>query len=327
MTLFAKLILYNTFIRFLLVGTLWLVISPKVDSIGYALLVGILVVVSLIDVGYVHFLLRPLKTLVNRKLRVFQETGQVDFPPLSTKTLDLIQLDAHMNELMRRLSVRFECEKAFTSYASHELLTPIAVLRNRIENLIADEQTPTPIIIRLVESQATLLRLSKIIQMLLRLARIENHQYLKNETVSIRAVLREVLYDLDDRIALKDIEVDLLIDEDIVMDKANHSLIYTMLLSLVGNAVRHNVEKGKLLIRRGHVGSIPTPTLLIEDNGPGMTTEQVITLTQYGHPAKSSGESTGIGLQLILTIAMFHHIELSVDTQLSPGTRITLAFA
>lgn len=324
MTLLAKLTSYSLLNRLAVLSTLWLVLPKRMDTSGLVLLVSLFVLAGLVDLVYVHYLLRPLAILVNRKLRIIPEAGQADFPPLSTKTLDLIQLDAHINELMRRFSLRFECEKVFTTYASHELLTPIAVLRNRIENLIADEQTPSHIIIRLVESQHTLLRLSKIVQMLLRLARIENHQYLKNETVSIRAVLREVLSDFDDFIVLKYIRVELVFDEDILMDKANHSLIYTLLLGLISNAIRHNTEKGQLVIRRGQIGNVPI--LTVRDSGPGMTPEQVASLTQYGHPAKSSGDSTGIGLQLLLTIATFHHIDLSVDPQLSPGTRITLTF-
>lgn len=324
MTLLAKLTVYSIFNRLALLSTLWLVLHKVIDTSGFILLVSLFLSAGLLDLVYVHYLLRPLDILVNRKLWISPETGPADFPPFATRTLDLIRLDAHINELMRRFSVRFECEKAFATYASHELLTPITVLQNRIENLIADEQTPTHTSVRLVESQHTLLRLSKIVQMLLRLSRIENHQYLKNETVSIRAVLHEVLYGFDDRIALKHIQVKLFFDEDILMDKANHSLIHTLLLGLVSNAIRHNVENGRIVIRRGQIGN--APTLMVRDSGPGMTPEQVASLTQYGHPAKSSGDSTGIGLQLMLTIATFHHIDLRVDPQMAPGTCITLTF-
>lgn len=325
MTLFAKLTGYNTFSRLILVSTLWLAFPRLPDWPGFILLMGILLLAGLTDGLYVHWLLRPLLTLVNRKLRVIQPVDNVDFLPLSTTTLELTQLDEHINDLMHRLSVRFACERAFTAYASHELLTPIAILRTRFDNLITDKNMPPNLAIRLVESQQTLLRLSKIVQILLRLARIENHQYQKNESVSIRAVLQEILFDLDDRISMKDIQVDLVIDQDIILTNANHSLIYTMLLSLVGNAVRHNSEQGQLTIHSNSIGNVST--LLIGDAGAGMTPEQVATLTQYGHPAKSTDESTGIGLQLILTIATFHRITLRVDAQSPPmGTRITLTF-
>ncbi|MBO0947163.1 sensor histidine kinase [Fibrella forsythiae] len=263
-----------------------------------------------------------MRILIRRKLRIIQDPGQFDFVPLKTSTTDLRQLDKRINNLMSQLDIRFACEKAFTAYASHELLTPIAVLRNRFDNIIADEETPDHIAARLVDSQQTLLRLSRIVQMLLCLARIENHQYLKNETISIRSVLLEVLHALDDRIAMKEITMTLEPDTDIVSISANHSLLYTMLVNLIGNAVRYNTDQGHVTIGWGRFGN--RPTLTITDSGPGMTPEQIAMLTQYGRPVKATGN--GIGLQVIQTISRFHHIGISVDPSTTKGTLITLKF-
>jgi signal transduction histidine kinase len=323
MRLFAKLALYNTAVRLLLLGGCWLIWPTFVAGLNYGVLAAIVGLMLLIDVGYIHLLLRPLRVLVNRKLRIIQDPGQFDFTPLNTTTSDMRQIDEHINELMAEIKIRFECEKAFTAYAAHELLTPIASLRNRFENIIADEQTPIYIATSLVESQKTLRRLNKIVQVLLRLSRIENQQYLQNETVSVRAVIDEVLHDLDDRIALKGIKVEVVVDTDIVRAKANHSLIYTMLLNLVSNAVRYNAEQGRLTIGRGQLDS--HPTLTITDTGPGISADQIATLTHYGRPPKATGN--GIGLQLIQAIARSHHIGLTVDSHPNRGTRVTLKFS
>lgn len=310
-------------------------LGQTLSRLVLSILAGILILTFLIDLGYVHFLLRPLRLIISQKLRVIQEPGQFDFSPLPTTTRELSQLDEHINDLMHQLNATFMREKAFASQASHELLTPIAVLRTRFDNLIADEQTPPHVAIGLVESQQILLRLSKLVQKLLRLARIENHQYLKNDTVSIREVLQEVLENLEDRIVLKGIQVRLAIDEDIVLAPANQMLLYTLLLNLIGNAVRYNTEKGQLFIGRGMAGKLSI--LTIRDTGPGMKPEQVATLTEHGRlnyvtEARKSTEShNGIGLQLIRTIAQFHGIDLSVDVQPDQerpgqGTCVTLTF-
>lgn len=305
-------------------------LSQTLSRLVLGVLAGILILTFLVDLGYVHYLLRPLRLIITKKLRIIQDPAQFDFSPLPTTTLELSQLDEHINDLMRQLNATFTREKAFASQASHELLTPITILRTRFDNLIADDQTPPHVAMGLVESQQILLRLSKLVQKLLRLARIENHQYLKNDTVSIRTLLQEVLHNLDDHIMLKGIKVELTMDEDIMSIPANQILLYTMLFNLVGNAVRYNVPKGRLLIGGSQIGQVPT--LTIRDTGPGMKPEQVATLTQHGRLDKVIVNRTdielhnGIGLQLIRTIAQFHSIDLSVEAQLNQGTCITLSF-
>ena len=325
MRLLTKLSLYNTLVRLLVLGACWLVWPAVVARLNYGVLAGIIGLLFLVDLGYVHLLLRPLRVLVNQKLWGIDDPAKFDFTPLMTTTLDISQLDNRINELMRQINARIDCEKAFAAHASHELLTPIAVLQNRFDNLLANEETPNRVAAHVVESQQILLRLSNIVQMLLRLARIENHQYLKNETVSIRSVLLAVLNDLGDRITLKGIQVEQVFDKDIVVVRANHALLYTMLSNLLGNAIRYNTEGGRIIIGRGQAGS--RPTLTISDTGPGMTPEQVTTLTQYGRPGKATGDGNGIGLQLIRTIVEFHQIDLSVESNAGQGTRITLKFS
>ncbi|MEZ0484164.1 sensor histidine kinase [Fibrella aquatica] len=322
MKLAVKIALYNACMRLVLVGACGVFWPAPLIPTWYVAVTVFLSVMVVADLGYTNFLLRPLRILIRRKLRLIQDPGQFDFVPLKTSTTDLRQLDKRINNLMSQLDIRFACEKAFTAYASHELLTPIAVLRNRFDNIIADEETPDHIASRLVDSQQTLQRLSRIVQMLLCLARIENHQYLKNETVSIRAVLMEVLHALDDRIAMKEITLGLDEGPDIVSISANHSLLYTMLLNLIGNAVRYNPDQGQVTIGWGRFGN--RPTLTISDSGPGMTPEQIAMLTQYGRPVKATGN--GIGLQVIQTISRFHRIGISIELPAKGGTIITLKF-
>ncbi|SOD92901.1 sensor histidine kinase [Spirosoma fluviale] len=305
-------------------------LSQSFSRLVVGILGGILLLIFLVDLGYIRFLLRPLRWIITRKLRVIQDPEQFDFSPLATSTLELSQLDGHINDLMRQLNATFTREKAFASQASHELLTPIAVVRSRLDNLIADEQTPPHVAAGLVESQQTLGRLSKLVQKLLRLARIENHQYLKNDTVSIRAVLQEVLTNLDDHIALKDLVVTMAVDEDILLAPANQMLVYTLLLNLVGNAVRYTPPGGQVVIGRGP--DRLHPTLRIRDTGPGMKPEQIATLTQHGRLKEATTEGTGseqhngIGLRLVRTIAGFHSIMIGVEAIPNQGTCIILTF-
>jgi signal transduction histidine kinase len=327
MTIFLKLTLFNTATRLALLGAGWLILRSFTTNqlaLDLPLLLGLVGLAMLADLGYVRLLMRPLGQIIARKLQVIDDIGAFDLHPVPTTTHDFCDLDNHINVLMRQVQVRFECEKSFTAYASHELLTPIAVLQSRFENIIADNQTPNTVAARLVESQQTLTRLSKIVQMLLLLARVENHQYLKNDKVSVWAVVLEVLGELEDRIEMKGIQVETTSEKDIIMPHANQDLLHTLLLNLIGNAVRYNVVQGRLTIGRGQIGD--RPTLTITDTGPGMTPEQVATLMRYGNPGKSTSNGNGIGLQLIHTIARFHHTGLSVDSHPSRGTRITLTF-
>ena len=75
---------------------------------------------------------------------------------------------------------------------SHELLTPIALLKNKFENLLQNDSLDDNAIDKIAGSLRTLDMLKKIINNLLLISRIENHQYEANETIDLEQILNDL---------------------------------------------------------------------------------------------------------------------------------------
>lgn len=290
------------------------------------LLVLLFIVISTfaIDVQYSTFLLRPLDKITN-KLKLISEPSSFDKRPVETKTADFVQLDNALLELMEHIDRLFKKERDITINISHELLTPISVLRSKLENLLLQKDLDPDITDKVDESLNTLHRLQGLVNSLLLIARIENHQYIREESFSIKEVLTEIISEI------KPVAVDagISIKDEIVFDylivKANRPLIFSMLYNVINNAVKHSFSSGEVIIRSEIIKTRFTVT--ISDSGIGLTPEQIETLfSRFKMRNKTSGEGTGIGLAIAKTIADFHQIEITVTSLPGQGTKFSFIF-
>jgi signal transduction histidine kinase len=224
-----------------------------------------------------------------------------------------------MTELMEHINVLFQKEKEITVNISHELMTPISILRSKLENLLLKEDLKPEIEEKIEDSLKTLHRLQSLVNSLLMIARIESNQYLREESFSISEVLNEILRELepiaeDASVLLKnDTDVDLQIKE------ANRSLIFSMFYNVVNNSLKNTPKGGAVVINSSlNQGKF---VVTISDTGRGMTETQKNTLfSRFKTRDKNSGEGTGIGLAIAKTIADFHKIDISVTTEPEKGT-------
>jgi signal transduction histidine kinase len=100
---------------------------------------GIIVLITfLTDLQYTRFLLWPLEKITN-KLKGISDPSSFDNTPVKTTTSDFYSLDHALRDLMKNIGELFEKEKEITDNVSHELLTPISVLRSKLENLLLRE--------------------------------------------------------------------------------------------------------------------------------------------------------------------------------------------
>ncbi len=129
-------------------------------------------------------------------------------------------------------------QKAFTENASHELQTPIALLKSKMDLLI-QEKNISPEILEIINSiEAPLSRLSRINKNLLVLAKVENHQYIDLEQIDIKANLESVINLFEDYLDEKQLQVSYSVSQTIVVH-ANSFLIETLMHNLLSNAIRH----------------------------------------------------------------------------------------
>jgi two-component system, OmpR family, sensor histidine kinase ArlS len=309
-------------------------IGRSLDTIGdnsktlqtYALyfLLGVVLITTFVDLAYNKLLLRPLTLIVKRLQRV---EHPATFTPkkLDTNTTDFLYLNNTINAMMGQIQEAFQKEKEFIGNVSHELLTPISILQNRLENLLADHETPETLLEKLVDNLRTLHRLKNIIQALLLISRIENEQYLKNEAVNIPELAREVSAEIEERAEAKEVSLALDLTGDFTLAHANQSLLFTLLFNVVNNAIKYNKPQGSITI----IGQ-PTATgyeLSVIDTGVGISEEQLpYIFSRFKRFHAPDGESHGLGLPIVNTIANFHGIDVSVTSVKDQGSTFKFQF-
>lgn len=299
----------------------------KKTIIRFTLLAMILIILLtvFIDIGFVQLILKPFNRIVTSKLKATKDPTTFDFTPVKSSTFEFRYLDESINELMQKTKDAFAIEREFISNVSHELLTPISILQNRLENMVVDTNTPHDISLKIIDSQKTLSRLSKIIRALLLISKIENEQYLKNESADIGSLVSEVLSEIEERLLEKNLSIKKLIYDDFLFTPANKSLIHTLLFNLVNNAIKYNKENGSITItgrKKDHYYQLE-----IADTGIGIEAAQLPLIFDRFKKIHSNDENSyGLGLPIVKTIAQFHKIKINVQSELHKGTTFTLSF-
>ena len=309
-------------------GTVELLTST-LRSLALWVLVAGAVLTVFVDAAFAHYLLRPLRELISRKLRGIRQPGEFSFARLDTDTTDFRHLDDSLSALMRQLQASFEKEREFMSNVSHELLTPTSILQSRFENMLQDPTLPEPHARQIVESHRTLYRLRNTVRTLLLIANIENDQYLRDASVRLGQTVADVAEELDDRRQQREITLHVDLSPDYVVPQANATLLHTLLRNLLSNAIKYNHEGGQV-----RVLGRPRPgggyELRVEDDGPGIAPDDVPLLfdrfRRFHATGPKSPEGYGLGLPIAQTIAQFHKAVLRAESVLGKGTAFVLDF-
>jgi signal transduction histidine kinase len=301
----------------------------ELDSTLRKFSITILIIVVLasifIDIGFAEVLLRPFYKIINRRLQTVHHPSKFKEEKINTTTYEFAYLDRSINEMMKKVRDAFLIEREFITNVSHELLTPISILQNRVENILSDPHIPENIGMKMVETQKTLSRLSRVVKALLYISKIENDQFAKNETVSVKELVADVLEEIEDRITNKNIKVNQVWSEDLEIKDCNKSLMHTMFFNLISNAIKYNLEGGQITVAGKKEGEYYG--LSVKDTGVGIAKEHLpFIFDRFKRFRPEDETSYGLGLPIIQSIADFHHLKITVDSEINKGSTFTVLF-
>ena len=300
-------------------------LNSTLQSMTLWMMLIVTLITMLLDLGFTRYLMRPLRIIIEKKLKNLEHPTRFQPQTIKTSTDDFIYLDRSINEMMLQVKAAFLLEKEFMANVSHELLTPISILQNRFENMVASGQLPVELETKMMESQRTLMRLSKIIKALLMISNIENDQYLKEDQLELCTFVEEVAEEIKDRLIEKNIRISYDWQESHVFSNCNRTLLFTLFFNLVNNAIKYNKPNGS--IRISGKSTEAGFALEIADTGQGIAPEALgLIFERFKRFKKIDNESYGLGLPIVKTIAQFHKIRIEIDSKLQEGTRFTLLF-
>lgn len=231
-------------------------------------------------------------------------------PPLDnpTKIREFRQLSDAALDMGNRSYKAYEEQKQFIENASHELQTPLAIVRGKVELLAESEGMTEQQMEQLDEIYATLGRAVKLNKSLLLLSRIENGQYTEMEDVSVDEILDELLPDLMDIYEHKQVRLIRKREEQPFIIRCNHSLAQILVSNLVKNSLLHNREEGELQV-------LTTPTSLVIKNTGDVPLDGEKLFRRFYHGMDGKKDSTGLGLAIARSIALSSSLKLTYEWQ------------
>ena len=158
----------------------------------------LLLSILLVTVWLLYRMMRPLYALL-RWLDAYRVGGENPALETTTSVVEFRRLNEAVGRFVDRAEASFERQKQFIGNASHEMQTPLAVCRNRLEMLVDDARTLTPEQLAEIASvQRTLGRLVRLNRTLLLLTKIDNGQFPESSEVDDGAQVRTTAEELGD---------------------------------------------------------------------------------------------------------------------------------
>ena len=243
---------------------------------------------------------------------------------------EIQELVKSFNQMTEQLDEAFAMQRRFSASAAHELRTPIAVLRTKLD-VFKKKKREQREYDELVDTMETYIdRLSSIITDLLEFA--ETSELGETEDVSLDSVVKTVVDDLESVAQNNMIDMQIGVqpkaqsEAQAFIVKGNTNLLYRAFYNLVENAIRYNYEEGSVNITletRGQEGVI-----IIADTGVGIAPEQrELVFEPFYRVNKSRSREfggAGIGLSLVKTILKRHGASITVSENNPQGSVFTI---
>ena len=299
--------------------------NRPLQRIALYVLIGLIGFTVLADLLFTRFLLRPLGHIIETKL-VYQKFPFAEgVPSVNTSTTDFKELDNALISLMDQVNTAFRKEREFTANASHELMTPISILKSKLENLMLNDDVTEELQRRLAEMMSTVNRLSKIVNSLLLISRIENEQFEKRETVNLKILICEVLAEVEHRLEEKNISLSFAISEDRIVKGVNRDLFFQCFYNLLNNAIKYNRQGGSISISDHCKQTVYCIT--IADEGLGISQADLpLIFNRFKKANKLDRGGYGLGLAIVKSICDYHGTRIEVESKLNEGSVFSLIF-
>lgn len=199
----------------------------------------------------------------------------------------------------------YKALKSFTENASHEIQTPLAIIKNKME-LLSQSESLDETQIKVIQSiNDAASRLSRLNQSLLLLAKIENRQFEKSEIINMSFTLHRYVEDFKELAEIKNIRIEKNISDGIFIEM-NESLAEILISNIIINAIKHNYPGGDIKIE------LDANALMVSNPGnvPKINTSE---LFERFKKDSTSDESIGLGLSIVKTICDSYEFDVSYD--------------
>jgi signal transduction histidine kinase len=264
---------------------IWVIL---IITIGLILLLGVIMYFSN------RFLLKKLWRPFHHTLTSIKDFNLSAPGPIKmqdTHITEFNELNNNIRLMAGKVTKDYQSLKSFTDHASHEMQTPLAVIRSRLDTLIQQPELDEHSMFQIQQLYHAVDKLTRLSQSLLLLARIENNQFSSSDIVMLDEVVSEISNNLQELTASR--ELILTIHKQPLPVSMNSQLADILIGNLIRNAIRHTESGDNILIEFG-----ANQISFSNSGSTGLEKEKV-----FGRFYKSErSEGSGLGLAIVKQI-------------------------
>jgi two-component system, OmpR family, sensor kinase len=247
---------------------------------------------------------------------------------LAEDTTDFDDLVTTLNAMIGRLETSFGALRRFTADASHELKTPLAVLRADVERAMHENSSQTERMVALEEALQEVRRMTDLVESLLTLARADEGRFdIHREPVELLPLIQEVYETALILGEAQGVAVNLPFTADVTV-MADRTRLRQLFLNLVTNAIKYTPAGGKVELGLGrHPDNV---TFAVRDTGIGISAADFPHVFERFWRADrvrsrmSERGGFGLGLAISQWIAQAHGGTLTASSRLGRGSLFTV---
>ncbi|MCX6238608.1 MAG: HAMP domain-containing sensor histidine kinase [Bacteroidia bacterium] len=241
------------------------------------------------------------KSLSLLKSWKISENRQISFDQTGISEFD--QLNRTLEEMIQKMQTDFVNLKEFTENASHEIQTPLAIIKSKLELLLNDNELSGLQHKQLHDAFESVIRMSKLNEALLLLSKIENRQFIEKCDIDFCMLIHSRLEYLEELFALKQIEISVQLNVPVII--SIHPMLADILINnLLNNTLKHNFNHGKIIISSG------INEITFSNTGKPLTIDPSKLFRRFVKN-NNSEESTGLGLAIADEICRANHLRLN----------------
>ena len=292
--------------------------SQSAFKIQSFIIAAIFICIGTIGVYFISGrVLNPIAVLAARIKDIDENNLKTQIEPCIGED-EVAQLTQSFNHMLGKLNRSFENQRLFAQNAAHELKTPLSSIMANIDVLEMDER-PTnedyKEIIKIVRISTK--RLTNLVSGLLSLNSLIDESIC--ESIDCRKMFENIAADMREMIDEKRLHFDIFGDCQIFGDK---NLLERAFTNLVQNAIRYNIEEGKVQITLG------VNNIVVEDSGIGIAEENLGLIFEPFYCVDKSRSKkyggNGLGMAIAKNIFDKHNIKVKIKSNAGEGTKIIL---
>ncbi|MDB5119591.1 MAG: Twp-component sensor histidine kinase [Sphingobacteriales bacterium] len=279
--------------------------EEQIQSICLIIIIPVtflLIAILLVNRIMITRLWLPFRQLV-KNIKTFNVNDEVPFEPVVTEVQEFSELNEAVVTMSLKVKSDYREIKLFTENASHEMMTPLAVINSKLDtmlqsNILGPEESET-----LADLYKATSRITKLNQSLLLLVKIDNNLLQEQEEINIKELIEDKLLFFYELISKRNIIINTNLSSSSVF--TSRHLVEILVNNLFSNAIRHNYDGGLINV------VLSSNDLSFSNTSHNLELDQQKIFERFYKDTTSEG--AGLGLSILKQICNRRHFSLKYN--------------